>query len=366
MANEWPPPPDAESRTLLAEVDTNKMPDAKHFSACLEALANVPDAYAWNPYIGRIDGALYEVHNNGVPNADYSGAEIPVATPLTWQNSPNAPEVVSTVFEVLGSPPEHFMSFAEVLSGQDVAMTGSAGPDAYAPPIDWAYYNLAFAQGLKTGSAGEDMKVAVADFAALNSALQAVLNTEGWAGTGQVEAAAKLTALMNFLLYIRGPVYAELAAGLTAYAALVKAAREQLDGLMAQADTALLGLDAAEGNLVGTLAVLLTLAGFLPGLPYAISFGVSAASAVVSKIEDAAKAKAKEEKRPDKILIPTERSHSCVDILRWYAEQARATCQGLAEGIDSLSKRLSALIKQALDSVPDEADIPEQLRTLPS
>lgn len=362
MTTEWPPPPDAGSGRLLNKVDTMEMPHAKQFAACLEALASSSEVHAWTPCIGSINGVAYEFHNHGVPNGDYQPSTIPVATPDDYLNSPAEVRYVSTVIEHLGTSPEHFMAFAQVLSGQDLSMSGAGyAADAYSTPIDWAYYNLAFSEGLAQGSASKEVKEALADYAALNSAQQAVLQAD-WDSTAQNAAAAKFNHLMNFLLHLRGKMHAEFGATLVAYVALVKAARKQLDGLMAQADAAMRRLEAAEGDLVTTLATLLTLAGFMPGLPYAISFGIAAASGVVSKIES----KAEEKKASEEIKIPDNRSHSCVDILRWYLEQARATCEDLADGISNLSKRLPALLDEVENAVPQGVLIPDELRRLPN
>jgi hypothetical protein len=120
------------------------------------------------------------------------------------------------------------------------------------------------------------------------------------------------------------------------------------------------GLDAVDGDFVKTISALLTIAGFLPGLPFAISFGVAAASAVVSQIEDQAKKK----KAPVEITIPDDRSHSCVDILDWYLDEARTTCEDLADGVTKLTKRLGELIDEVM-TVPPGVELPEVLSKLP-
>ncbi|WP_414945426.1 hypothetical protein [Amycolatopsis sp. cmx-11-32] len=361
MVNEWPPPADESSR-LLAEVDTGEMPHAAGFAACLEALANSSNVYAWIPCIGTLYEVKYEFHNRGVPGHDYGASSIPVATPDEYLNAMTKPQYVSSVIEHLGTTPEHFMAFAEVLSGQHVLMSdsGYAGPDAYSPPIDWAFYNLAFDKGADTGSASQDVKEALADFAELNSAIQ-VLTEAVWEGPGQVAALNKFTQLMNFLIHVRGPMHAEFGATLVAYAALVKSARKQLDGIMGQADAAIRNLDASPIDLIKTLGVLLTLAGFIPAMPYALSFGIAVASMVASKLESVAKSR----QDPEEITIPTEQSSSCVDILHWYLKQARATCEALSDGIGKLSKRLPELLDEVVNSVPEDVHLPEQLRELP-
>lgn len=338
MVNEWPPPADESSR-LLAEVDTGEMPHAAGFAACLEALANSSNVYEWIPCIGTLGEVKYEFHNRGVPGHDYSASSILVATPDTYLNAMLEPQYVSSVIEYLGTTPEHFMAFAEVLSGQ---------------------HNLAFDKGADTGSASQDVKEALADFAELNSAIQ-VLSEAVWEGPGQVAALNKFTQLMNFLIHVRGPMHAEFGATLVAYAALVKSARKQLDGIMGQADAAIRNLDASPMDLIKTLGVLLTLAGFIPAMPYALSFGIAAASIVVSKLESAAKSR----EAPEEIAIPAEQSSSCVDILRWYLKQARATCETLSDGIGKLSKRLPELLDEVVNSVPEDVHLPEQLRALP-
>jgi hypothetical protein len=363
MATDWPPPPDAKASRLLAEVDITEMPHAAQFSACLEALASSTDVYAWIPCIGNVNGRIQEVHNHGVANVDYGSSSIPVATPEDYQNAATKPEYVSTVLEHLGASPEHCMAFAEVLSGQDVHMGGAVSEkqEGYVTPIDWAYYNLAFFKGGDSDSASGEVEESLADYTELQSASNAVSHAE-WSGSAKDAAVAKFDELENFLLHIRGPMYAEFGATLVAYAALVEAARKQLDGIMAQAVTAMSRLEASGGGDLGTtLAVLLTLAGFLPGLPFAISFGVAAASAVVSQIESQAKAKA----TPEKITIPGDRSHSCVDILRWYLDEARATCEGLADGVTKLTTRMVELLDEVVHTVPADAPVPEVLKALP-
>jgi hypothetical protein len=363
MTTEWPPPAGAESQKLLVEVDVNDMPNAKPFSAHLEALANASVATGWTPCIGTIGGEEErEFHGLGVPNKNYEPSSIRVATPNDWQNSPSKPEFTRTVLEHLGATPEHFMAFAQVLSGQDLGMGGAVSEDGegYVTPIGWAYYNLAFAKDVKSGSAADDVKESLADYAELNSASQTIKNTT-WEGSGKEAAMGKFILLMNYLIYIRGPMYAEFGATLVAYATLVKAARKQLDGIMAKAYTAMRGLDAADGDFVKAMALLLTIAGFLPGLPYALSFGVAAASAVVSKIEDQAKKK----EAPVEITVPDNRSHSCVDILDWYLDEARTTCEDLADGVTKLTKRMDELINEVMTTVPSDVELPEVLSKLP-
>lgn len=362
MTTEWPPPAGAESQKLLVKVNAEDMPNAKPFSACLEALANASVVTAWTPSIGTLYGEEREFHGLGVPGKSYEPSSIRVATPADWQNAAEKPEFARTVLEHLGASPEHFMAFAQVLSGQDIAMGAavSEGGEGYAPPIDWAYYNLAFDKSVQSDSPSGDVKAALADHAQLTRAVLAISNTT-WEGSGQIAAVRKFAELMNFLIYIRGPMYAEFGATLVAYATLVKAARKQLDGIMAQAHTAMHGLDAAEGDFIKTMAALLTIAGFLPGLPFALSFGLAAASAVVSKIEgDAGK-----KKDPVEITIPGNRSHSCVDILDWYLDEARATCETLADGITKLTKRLGELINEVMTTVPPTGTVPEVLSRLP-
>lgn len=363
MTTEWPPPPDAKSSRLLAEVDSTEMPHAAPFSACLEALASSTEVFAWIPCIGNVNGRPHEVHPHGVANREYGPSSIPVATPEDYQNAAMKPEFISTVLEHVGASAEHFMAFAEVLSGQDLNMGGAAPSEeqeGYVTPIDWAYYNLAFHKGGTSGSASGEVKESLADFAELRSASSAVSHTI-WSGTGKDAAVRKFDELENFLLHIRAPMHAEFGATLVAYAALVKAARKQLDGIMAQAVAAMRRLEASGGgDIVATVALLLTLVGFLPGLPYALSFGVAAASAVVSEIESRAKA----EDAPD-ITIPGDRRNSCVDILRWYLDEARATCEGLSDGVTKLTKRLGELLDQVMHEVPGDEPVPAALNGLP-
>jgi hypothetical protein len=360
--HDWPPPPDAKSDRLLEDVDTDAMPNAKHFSACLEALADVPDNhYVWNPYIGKLHGTLCEMHNKGIPNHDYSASTIPVKTMADYQNTGTEPEYVSTVFDHLDRTPAHFMSFAQVLSGQKIDMAGSGDPNA-SSPVDWAYFQLAFGEHKDAGSAGKGMKSAVEDFSTLNDAGLAVSNPANWEGGAQEAAAYKFEQLMNFLLHVRGPIYAELSATLAAYVALVKGARQQLDDLMAQADAALLAVDATDLSPISSLAQLLTLAGFIPGLSYGIAFGIQAASMVVSKIESEAEKKAGS---PKKITIPADHSQSCVDVLRWFALEARATCEDLGRAIDDLVERLHDLIAADMKDVAN-AEMPVALKTWPA
>jgi len=363
MTLEWPPAPDAKAGRLLAEVDVTELPNAAPFSACLEALANSTDVYAWIPCIANVNGAVKELHNHGVPNRDYRPSSIPVATELDYQNAATKPELLHTVLEHLGTTPEHFMAFAEVLCGQDLNMGGTVTEHAegYVTPVDWAYYNLAFFKKGDEGAASDDVKDSLADVGKINSAATAVSHAD-WSGTAKDKAVAKFTELVNFVIYVRAPMYAEFGATLVAYAALVKAARKQLDGIMAQTVTAMRRLEASpSGDLIKIVATVLTLAGFLPALPYSISFGIAAASAVVSALE----AKATEKAKPAEIMIPADRSHSCVDILRWYLDEARATCEGLADGVTKLTKRLGELLDEVMSTVPAANPVPEVLRALP-
>ncbi|MFJ1766771.1 hypothetical protein ACIOD2_41030 [Amycolatopsis sp. NPDC088138] len=363
MTTEWPPPAAAESPALLVRVDVNDMPNAKPFSAYLEALDTVSVVTGWTPCVGTLNGVEREFHGLGVPGKVYEPASIRVATPDQWQNASEKPEFVRTVLQHLGAGPEHFMAFAQVLSGQDIAMGGTVTEEGegYVTPIDWAYYNLAFAMNVKTESPSGNVTDALADFAELNSAAE-VINATKWEGSGKDKALGKFILLMNYLIHIRAPMHAEFGATLVAYAALIKAAREQLDGIMAQAHTAMRRLDAAEGDLVKTLAALLTMAGFLPGLPYAISFGIQAASMVVSEIEKQAEKK----ETPVKITIPDNRCHTCVDILRWYLDEARTTCEVLADGVAKLTKRLHELLDEVITTATQKAEFPEGLNALPN
>lgn len=362
MTTAWPPPPDAKSSRLLAQVDTTELPHAAAFSACLEALAARADVHAWIPCIADVSGGVKELHNHGVENHDYGPSSIEVATPSDYQNAATKPEYVSTVLEHLGASPEHFMAFAEVLSGQEVNTGGPAGEhqEGYTTPVDWAYYNLAFFKKGDSETASGDVEESLADYSELNSAASAVAHAD-WSGTAKDKAVAKFAELQSYLIHIRGPMYAEFGATLVAYAALVKAARKQLDGIMEQTVTAMRRLEAAGGgDLTGVAAVLLTLAGFLPGLPFALSFGISAASAVVSEIESRAKA----EDAPD-ITIPGDRRNSCVDILRWYLDEARATCEGLSDGVTKLTKRMTELVDEVMRGVPGDDPVPAGLSVLP-
>jgi hypothetical protein len=364
MAPNWPPSAEAKSSGLLTEVDVGEMPHAAPFSACLEALASSTNVYAWIPCIGNVNGRAHEVHNHGVPDADHSPSSIPVATPDDYLNSAVPPEYLSTVLEHLGASPGHFMAFAEVLSGQHLGMDAKVTEfqEGYVTPIDWAYYNLAFLKEGDEGSAADDVRTSLADVVQIQAAASAVALAK-WEGLGRQAAYAKFTMLANFVVCLKIPMYAEFGATLVAYATSVKAARTQLDGIMEQAVAAMRGLEASESaDLRGTLALLLTVAGFLPGLPYAIAFGSALASAVVTKIEDEAKAA---EVKPAKIVIPADRAHSCVDILRWYLDEARATCEGLVDGLAKLTKRLGELLDEVVSSVPQANPIPEQLRELP-
>ncbi|GHF94893.1 MULTISPECIES: hypothetical protein [Amycolatopsis] len=364
MTLEWPPPPDAKAGRLLAEVDVTELPHAAPFSACLEALAASTEVYAWVPCIANVNGRVQELHNHGVPHRDYKPSSIPVATPDAYQNAAAKPEFLHTVLQHLGTTPEHCLAFAEVLCGQDLNMGGTVTEDqeGYVTPIDWAYYNLAFFKQGDDGSASGDVKESLADLGQITSAQTAVTHAD-WSGPAKDAAVRKFAELVNFVIYVRGPMYAEFGATLIAYAALVKAARNQLDGIMAQTVAAMRRLEASNsGDVVKALAVLLTLAGFLPALPYSISFGIAAASAVVSAIDS----KAKEKAPPAEIAIPADRAQSCVDILRWYLDEARATCEALADGVTKLTKRRVELLDEVLRTVPEANPVPDVLKALPA
>lgn len=101
------------------------------------------------------------------------------------------------------------------------------------------------------------------------------------------------------------------------------------------------------------------LAGFVPGLPYAIAFGIGMASAVVSALESDAKGD------QEKITVPAGRRDSCVDVLRWYLDEARATCEHLAAGAKDLSERLPGLFDEVKKAaVAKDAHIPGELNAL--
>jgi hypothetical protein len=347
---------------LLAGVDATEMPHAKHFAACLEVLAKRSGFDSPIPFVGYVGQEIYEVHRNGHSEDRGLPSTLPLAT---WESYSELSEdqcrYVSTVIEHLGAPPEHFMAFGQVLSGQDVNLgeEGFVGPDNINTPIDWAYYNLAFDQYLDTGSAGGNVEAALADYSALNSAQEKVLEAD-WDSDAKTALATKLNHLMNFLLHFRGPLYAEFGATLVAYGALVKSARKRLDGIMAQADAAMCRLDSdVEIDPAKALSTLLVLAGFIPALPYAITFGIGVAAVVVSALEKESGAKA----TPEEVTIPGNRSHSCVDILRWYLDEARATCEQLADGTKSLSERLPALIGDVKAAAKD-VHIPGELGAL--
>ncbi|MBN6041208.1 hypothetical protein [Amycolatopsis sp. 195334CR] len=366
MSDEWPLAPGTKpSFGLLADVDTSEMPHAEQFAASLEALANrTTEVYSSVPGIVNIEGEQHELHIHGELGVQPTGSSsISVAYHAHLEMALDV-EYVGSVIDHLGTTPEHFMAFAQVLSGQHIAMsdTGYLGPDSegYAPPIDFSYYHLAFFKVSDGGTPSGDVKEALADHAALNRAQQAIVMSD-WDSTAKEAAMEKFVGLMNFLIYLRGPMYAELGATLVTYATLVKAARKQLDGLMAQADAAMRRLDAHDPEPGKVLGTLLTLAGFIPGLPYAIAFGIGVASAVVSAIESKAKVESSE-----KITIPADRSASCVDILSWFLEKARDTCEELAVGIQNLTKRLPELLDEVAAEIPKEAYIQPELRTLPA
>ncbi|UJW29165.1 hypothetical protein L3Q67_28500 [Saccharothrix sp. AJ9571] len=362
MENDWPTPRPLEDwHGLLAGVDTEQMPHARQFAACLQKLAeSSDDTYSWTPYIASIGPDIYEMHANGHPGGS-ADSSIPVGN---YHHLDFGPEYICTVIQYLGTTPEHFMAFAQVLSGQHVATsdTGPAGPDAYVTPIDWAYQHLAFDKGMETGSPSGQVRESVADFGELNGAMQAVIQS-GWDSDAKEAALDNLISLMNFLIYIRGPLHAELGATVVAYAALIESARKQLNELMAHTVAALRrleqGQDADPVKVAGTL---LALAGFIPGLPYAITFGIGLASMAISTIESQAKAK----ETPQDFAIPGARSHSCVDILNWYLEKARDTCEQLSGGIGELTKRLPALLGEVMSTVPADKHVHGELRQLPT
>lgn len=360
MTNNWPlPSPLEDGHGLLRDVDTNAFPHAKQFAACLEELVNkTSDNFSYTPYIAEINGELYEMHTNG--NLPHGPSSIHVGT---YDHLEMKPEYIGTVTGHLATIPEHFMAFAQVLSGQHVATSDSGySSEGYVPPIDYAYHHLAFDKGLLDGSPSGNVKECLADYGELNGAMQAVVEST-WGGDAKQLALQNLIYLQNFLIYIRGPLRAELGATLVAYAALIESARKQLDGIMAEAVAAMRRLEQGQDvDPVKAVGLLLALAGFVPGLPYAITFGLGVASLAVGAIESEAKKK----HDPKDIAVPDDRSHSCVDILRWYLDEARDTCEELSVGIENLTKRLPALLDEVMRTVPADKHIQEELKQLPA